>query len=231
VNARVLIADADIETLKRAEGWLNDAGYETTSAATFLEARAALDTEAFSVLIADVRLGAYNGIHLVLLARHRSPEIRTIVTHVTRSGSLEADARRAGANVYLSKPLTRLALLSAVEAVAHTDANVQAVPRRWPRVRLARSWEGRIADVRARVVDVSYGGMCVELAKAGREDLGPLVRLDMVEPVLSVQVRPVWTRESPFPGTHRFGAEIADPDPTADTRWRSLVDSLVASSP
>jgi CheY-like chemotaxis protein len=226
MGLRVLVVDRDLDTLSSADGWLKETGYETTTATTFFEAKAALKSEAFTVLIADVRLDAYNGIHLVLLTRHRNPEIRTIVTHIARDGSLEADARRAGANVFLSKPLTRLALLGAVEAAAHVDVNVRAVPRRWPRVKLARSWEGKIADARARVVDVSYGGVRVELAKPQRSDLGPLVRLDMVEPALSLQVRPVWTREAPLPKTWWFGAEIADPDLAGVSRWRSLVDSL-----
>jgi DNA-binding response OmpR family regulator len=229
MGSRVLIVDADLDTLTSTEGWLKEAEYETTAATTFLEARAALDTGAFDVLIADVRLGAYNGIHLVLLARHRTPQIRTIVTHTATNGSLETEARRAGAHVYLPKPLTRWVLLSAVEAAAHADEDAQAVLRRWPRMRLARSWEGRIADAQARVVDVSYGGVRVELAKSQRADLGSLVRLDMVEPGLSVQVRPVWARKSPFLGAWWCGAEIADPDPAVDRRWRSLVDSLAGA--
>jgi DNA-binding response OmpR family regulator len=226
MDPHVLIVDSDLDALATAEAWLREADYDTATASTFLEAKAALDTEAFDLLIADVRLGAYNGLHLVLLARYRTPQIRTIVTHSSENGSLEAEARRAGAHAYLRKPLARWAFLSAVEAAVHADENAQAVLRRWPRLMLARSWQARIADAQARVVDVSYGGVRVELTKPEQGELGSLLRLETVEPTLSVQVRPVWTRESPFPGTWWCGAEIAESDPAVGDRWRSVVDSL-----
>ncbi len=230
MNPRVLIVDENLDALATTEGWLKEAEYETTAASSFLEARAALDTEAFDVLIADVRLGAYNGIHLVLLARYRTPQIRAIVTDTAGNGSLRTDARRAGAHLFLPKPLERWELLSAVEAAAHAGESDEAVQRRWPRVTLARPWEGRIADAPALVIDVSYGGVCVETAKPQRAESGLLLRLDLVEPALSLQVRTIWAREAPSPGKWCFGAEIAGSDPAVDHSWRSVVDSFGAGT-
>jgi hypothetical protein len=80
------------------------------------------------------------------------------------------------------------------------------------------------------MLDVSYGGVRVELAEPPRAGVGALVRLALVEPSLSVQVRPFWTRESPSPGAWWCGAEIADSDPAGNQNWRTLVDSLAAAS-
>jgi DNA-binding response OmpR family regulator len=230
MSRSVLIVDADIEALDAAVGWLKEAAYDTTAASTFLEGKAALSARVFDLLIANIRLGAYNGIHLALLAKHRSPHVRTILTHAPENGSLQSEAHRAGAQAYLCKPHARDAFLSAVAATVHADENAQAVPRRWPRLTLAKTWKARIEDAQARVVDVSYGGVRVELANQEQHDFGSLLRLDTVEPALSIQIRPVWTRQSPLPGAWWFGAEVAESDPAVNDRWRSVVDSLASSA-
>jgi len=226
MSPRVLIVDGDAGALATAQNWLEEAEYETTAATTFLEGKAALRADAFDVLVADVRLEAYNGLHLVLLAKLRSPQTRTIVTDASWSGSLESEARRAGTDVCLPKPVTRWNLLSAVAAALHANEGGQAVPRRWPRVKLDRCREGMVANALARILDVSYGGVRMELAAARERDLRSVVRLDMVEPELSVRVRPVWTRQSPGKGGWLCGAELADHDPSVTAIWRTLVDSL-----
>jgi CheY-like chemotaxis protein len=226
MTQRVLLVDPNLDDLTAAEGWLREAAYETTAATTFLGAKAAIDAKHFDLLIADVRLGAYNGIHLALLARHRLPRVRSIVTHAARNRTLEAEARRAGAHVFIEKPLTRWSLLSAVEAAMHADAEGPAALRRWPRVRLTKSCQGRIAEEDARLLDVSYGGVRLELARPQEDRAGTLVRLDMVSPALSLNLRPVWVRRSPNRGSWWFGAEIADVDLSAANRWRSFVDSV-----
>jgi DNA-binding response OmpR family regulator len=223
---RVLLVDSDVDALATAEGWLKEANYETTTATTFAGAKAAISAGPFDVLIADVRLGAYNGIHLALLARSRARQLRTIVTHAERCGALKADAHSAGARVFIAKPLTRWSLLSAVEAAAHAEDNGPAAVRRWPRVRLTKSWEGRIADEAARVLDVSYGGVRVELTHRRDDGVDSPVNLELTEPALSVGLRPVWIRRSGLPGSCWFGAEIANVDSAEEHRWRTLVDSL-----
>jgi len=228
MGPRVLIVDADLMALRAAVIWLREAGYETTAVPTFVEARAALDRGSFDILVADLRLGAFNGIHLVLLARHRTPGIRAIVTHTPANAPLEDEARRAGADEFLVKPLTRAVLLEAVGPPALPLTAVVNKPRRWPRVRLAESCEGRIENADARVLDVSYGGVRVEVAETRSRDVGSLVRLEILQPPLAIHVRPIWLQTS-SPGVCWYGAEIADPDPAAAGRWRSFVDSVSAA--
>jgi len=228
MGRRALIVDADLPALSATAGWLKEAGFDTVAVTTFAEGRTALDRFPFDVLVADVRLGAFNGIHLVLLARHRTPSIRAVVTYADPSPSLDIEARRAGADDFLTKPLSRDSLMMAVGPSIQPVESTFSRPRRWPRVRLSQFCEGRIADADARVLDVSYGGVRVEAPDLARDDVGSLLRLDLSQPPLSIHVRPIWLHEA-APGYCWYGAEIADPDPAAAGRWRSFVDSVSPS--
>jgi FixJ family two-component response regulator len=66
------------------------------------------------VLVAGLRLGAFNGLHLVINARAARPTLRAIVVTAADDATVADDAREAGA-VYLTKPVRRGALLAAVE--------------------------------------------------------------------------------------------------------------------
>ena len=74
MNRRVLLIDDDISILRAGAAWLREAGYEPTVLSDFEQARTALDTTPFDALIAGVRLGAFNGIHLVMLAKYGNLE-------------------------------------------------------------------------------------------------------------------------------------------------------------
>ena len=151
------------------------------------------------------------------------------MTNIESSEAVQTDALRAGADVFIAKPLTRSSLLHAVDSlVGPAEAVVLSPPRRWPRLRLVKSFESRMADTEVRVLDISYGGVRVEVAASPPRGPGELVRLQILEPPLSVYVRPVWQQESAA-GTFACGAEIVDPDPSAPGRWRTFVDSVGAA--
>jgi hypothetical protein len=94
-------------------------------------------------------------------------------------------------------------------------------------VNLDLAWDGRIANEPAHVVDVSYGGVRVELAGSPPMEANAPLRLDLVQAALSIRIRRVWSQPALSPGTWLWGAEVLENDPATDTRWRSLVD-LVA---
>ena len=56
------------------------------------------------LLITDLRLGPYNGLHLVLWGRTEHPEMATLVTSRIADPVLEAEARRQRAQ-FLLRPL------------------------------------------------------------------------------------------------------------------------------
>jgi DNA-binding response OmpR family regulator len=110
VPRKVLIVDPDWSALRDTAEILARAGYVVTTAASFEEARQRLRIDEPHVLIADVRLGAHNGLHLVIRSRADFPKIAAIVTHVAPDPVLSAEATAVDA-VYLVKPLESEELL------------------------------------------------------------------------------------------------------------------------
>ena len=84
---------------------LNAAGYCASGASTFEGAKRVLADRAPDLVIADERLGAYNGLHVILRARAEYPDVGAIVTTTARNRGLEADARRLNVPC-LIKPLS-----------------------------------------------------------------------------------------------------------------------------
>ena len=65
------------------------------------------------LLITDLRLGPYNGLHLVLWGRTEHPEMATLVTSRIADPVLEAEARRQRAQ-FLLRPIADHQLLDAI---------------------------------------------------------------------------------------------------------------------
>jgi DNA-binding NtrC family response regulator len=102
---RILVVDDDMAVLEGLEMALTGAGREVHAYGTFEEGREALRTSTFDALLTDVRLGAFNGLQLALIARDTNPEIRIIVISGFEDPVLRADAAAVGAE-YLVKPIT-----------------------------------------------------------------------------------------------------------------------------
>jgi DNA-binding response OmpR family regulator len=107
----VLIVEDDPATRNGLEMLLQRAGYEVLATDSVPEGRRALEEGAPDLLIADVRLGEFNGLQLIAMSGRPIPAI--VVTAFV-DPALEADARRLGAH-YLVKPVTPGVLLSLVE--------------------------------------------------------------------------------------------------------------------
>lgn len=73
---------------------LNTAGHHVRGASTFHEAKRLLAEVSPDLVIADERLDAYNGLHVLLRARSDNPHVGAIVITATKKRGLETDARR-----------------------------------------------------------------------------------------------------------------------------------------
>jgi DNA-binding NtrC family response regulator len=113
VATTVLVVDPDSAARREIAAWLRDAGYAPQEAATFEEARRALATARPHALVAGLRLGAFNGLHLVITARAAHPTLRAVVVTAAEDAAVARQAQQAGAG-YLIKPLHRGALLDAI---------------------------------------------------------------------------------------------------------------------
>ena len=94
---------------------LEAAGYQVRSARSFDEAKTVLASERPHLLVTDLRLGQYNGIHLVLRSRSDHPGIAAVVTSRVADPVLEAEVHRQNAQ-FLLRPLTGPQLLEAIAA-------------------------------------------------------------------------------------------------------------------
>jgi DNA-binding response OmpR family regulator len=107
---RTLIVDDDIALLEGLESAFAAAGENATACSSFEVARQLLRAGEYDVLVTDVRLGAFNGLQLALLARDLYPKITLIVFSGFDDPVLRAEAERAGA-AYVVKPIASATLL------------------------------------------------------------------------------------------------------------------------
>jgi DNA-binding response OmpR family regulator len=108
--AKILIVEDDEATRAGYGEFLKLAGYEVVATSTYQEGRHAAATESPDLVIADLRLGGFNGLQLLLLNPRPVP---TIIVTGFHDEVLEAEARKAGAD-YVVKPISPSNLVTLV---------------------------------------------------------------------------------------------------------------------
>ena len=216
---KVLIVDDDEPTRAGLAMLLMDAGYEAITASTVPVAIKLLSDEHPDLLIVDIRLGDYNGLHLVAMRRDPIP---AIVLTGFADPSIEADARRLGAE-FLLKPIAPASLTALVKRLLSVGGRIgSSMPRRWARKPVTREVHVDIDNAAARMLDVSYGGVCVELQRSA--DSGPpgMFKINVPPADLPVPVEVVWSRRRDAT-TWVCGGMVREDQ---FVNWRTLVDSL-----
>jgi DNA-binding NtrC family response regulator len=97
MSHRILVVSSDEAARNGTLGVLNHAGFLATGAASFEEASRAMSHATPDLLIADERLGDFNGLHLVVRGRAVSPSMRAIVISASQDAVLEQDAQHLNA--------------------------------------------------------------------------------------------------------------------------------------
>jgi DNA-binding NtrC family response regulator len=115
---RILIVDDDLNLLEAMQRSLKDAVQTVVACNSFEKARQVLKDQPFDGLITDVRLGAFNGLQLAVMARDMYPDMRLIVFSGFDDPVLRADAEQIGAT-YLVKPVGSPELLRLLEQMPH----------------------------------------------------------------------------------------------------------------
>lgn len=101
---QVVIVDDDDLALSALKRLVAFWGFDVVPFSRFEDARAFISARSPDALIVDVRLGEYNGLQLVHLAKQASPHLAVIAMSGFDDSVLRAEAERAGAT-YLVKPL------------------------------------------------------------------------------------------------------------------------------
>ena len=110
----ILVVDSHAAELGKTVAVLRRAGYHVVPALGFEEARHTLDRMEPTVLVTSVRLGSYNGLHLVVRSRVSRPAMSAILTHDIVDPVLERDARMQEA-AFLLTPCSPQTLLDLVK--------------------------------------------------------------------------------------------------------------------
>jgi len=130
-------------------GLLKDSGHEIVFAPGFEPAIRKLDQIAPDLLITDVRLGGFNGLHLVIRSQSSRPKMRSILLDRVHDPVVAVDAERQGA-VYLGGPLN----LSVISEQISKVLNESGPQRRWPRKQPIKGLVFHVARRSARVIDI-----------------------------------------------------------------------------
>lgn len=109
----VLIVEPTADDRLPSASMLSGAGFQVSVTETFADARARLTAAPPGILITTVRLGLYNGLHLVLRSTASHPDMAVLVTSPTDDQVLRADAEAMGAT-FIVKPVADAELLAAV---------------------------------------------------------------------------------------------------------------------
>ncbi len=195
---------------------LADDGYRVLTADSFERASELLKSKAPDLLILDVRLGEFNGLQLIVTAPRPVPAI--VVTGYDDT-VLERDARQLGAE-YLVKPITHELLVSMIERQLPLRSTRE---RRWPRKHLSSALPTTVNRVPGQVIDVSYGGVRLELDEIDNLPSNLAVMLPGSERTINVEV--VWSVRQHERGW-QCGAALVEGNDIAAHEWRQLVDSV-----
>lgn len=216
MTSDILVVSADPSVLSGRVTALRRAGFAARASGSFPDARRLLEEgQPPEVLVTDVRLGPYNGLHLVAVARVEFPRTVAIVIggqdHV-----LAVEAAGLGAR-YLMAPVTPRDL----EA---TISDLLAVPRpkrRWPRKRLPSEVAALVGGLPGRLLDVSYGGACLEVF--GGAPPGESIQVVIPELGLDLSGQRIWAHRTDPLQPVSCGVAFSMPD---NPRWQSYVDAV-----
>ena len=113
----VLVVDDQEDVLRTLAYYVGQGGYRVTALSRFEDARQFIDETPPDMLVTDVRLGAFNGLQLVLQLRAARPGAPIVVLSAFDDPTLREEAERHGAR-YLLKPLGKQELLECLASFA-----------------------------------------------------------------------------------------------------------------
>jgi DNA-binding response OmpR family regulator len=218
---RVLVLDDDSHALEGITELLLTAGYDVTPASNYQAAKELMGARTYDLLISDVRLRGYNGIHLVMQCRREYPEMGLMIMTGYDTSMMELEAGRYNAE-FVRKPIKPTEFL---ENVARLLAALRR-QRRWPRKPVAGGFRVMAAGLPAAVLEVGYGGLRLEIPATVSMPNSFYVEVAGID--LRLEVEPVWSYPTPAGDALVCGAALASDATPAARTWRTIVDRLSA---
>jgi DNA-binding response OmpR family regulator len=198
--------------------WLEEGGYHVVPIFDAATPARELEALGFEVLLLDAELMNIGA--LMHVARYRATP-RPVLVVGDADPDAEIEAERKGAS-YVVRPLERSALLFAVTlALAEGRPTRRSLRKPLPGVPAA------VDGVAARIVDVSYEGVRLELPATERAALPPSFTLKVPLLNTAVLVQRVWVGSDSSDGDSGVlwcGGALARNPQRTEIAWRTLVD-------
>lgn len=219
--SRVLLVESDSQISSAISQVLGEGGHEVSTLTSFEDAMISAAHSCPDLLIAGVRLGRFNGLHLASRLRADYPALPIIILGQEGDAVLAAEAIQLQARFLpISTPGCRLKRF--VEDLLSGGSPLDLVS--------TRRWERRPASLPVRTpkllgyaIDVGYGGLRFE-SLSPTEIHGPI---DLSLPTVGMDLKGTfrWIKPSADNKVWWLGFELDSL--TNDTRkWRRVVDSL-----
>jgi DNA-binding response OmpR family regulator len=112
-----LVVDPDARDMVLLASTLTAGGFSVTVTPSFQDAKTLLMKGPPTLLVTELRLGAYNGLQLALRGRQLQPQMAILVTSSMVDAVLHREAELLGATIVL-KPLDAREFLAAVQRTA-----------------------------------------------------------------------------------------------------------------
>lgn len=112
---RVFVVDDEPALAESLKLGLQNHGHDVEMSRSFEDARRRLLAGSYDVLITDVRLGAFNGLQLAVIARGNNPSMRIVVFSGFDDPVLREEATALNAT-YLVKPVSAEAMNQVITA-------------------------------------------------------------------------------------------------------------------
>jgi DNA-binding response OmpR family regulator len=218
---RVLVLDDDEHALAGMVELVRGAGHDATPALTYGAAKELLSESQYDLLVTDVRLRSFNGLHLVMQSRTDHPDMAVIIITGYDNPLIELEAHRYHAEL-LRKPIKPAEFLTLVNELL---SGVRR-QRRWPRKRVQGGFRVFVKGRPAAVVDVSYGGLRLEMAES--VPLAERFDVEVTGIGLHLEVQPVWSQATENADGTLIGATLAAEHSASAQTWRAIVDRLSA---
>jgi DNA-binding NtrC family response regulator len=97
MSSSVLIVDPDEPYRQRLSEVAATTGWAVTTSGGFHEARRAIAAAEYPLIVTSIKLGAFNGIHLIYLAKRANPHAICVAYSSHDDAGLGLDAQQAGA--------------------------------------------------------------------------------------------------------------------------------------
>ena len=217
----VLIVDPDIDSQRAMVTLLGTGRYQTAVADGFAPAVQLLESARPNLLITVVRLGQFNGLHLVVRGRAGNPRMAALVIDDSRDPVLAHESKKVGATAYLVRPVDSAELLRRVAgALAGRER------RQSRRTTLTASLVVYITARPVRLLDISDSGCRLEFRTGSERLLPAAFWLELPNSGLSLIAERVWSRRVDRSDVWMCGAALFSNNSEMMQRWHQLVETL-----